>query len=152
MTNQEIKIKLFSKCKDYISSHRERINMALSGIKNSLNDEGKSTVGDKHHTNRAMLQLERENLSHQIVEVEKQEAILNKISLEHLNEIAHLGSLVVTDHANYFMSVSAGAIKIEGKTYYCVSLESPIGKLMLGRKLGEVAVFNDKKINILEIH
>lgn len=151
MTNQEIKTQLFSRCEEYISSHRERISAALSSIKSSLLDEEKSTVGDKHHTNRAMLQLDRENLSQQLAEVAKQEAILNKISLEHINEIAHLGSLVITDNANYFMSVSAGAVEIEGKTYYCVSLESPIGRLMLGKHEGEVAVFNDKKIKILEI-
>ncbi len=148
MTNQEIKTKLLSRCEEYITSHRERINSALSSIRSSLLDEEKSTVGDKHHTNRAMLQLDRENLSQQMIEVEKQEAIMNKISLEHINEIAHLGSLVITDHANYFMSVSAGAVELEDKTYYCVSLESPIGKLMLGKREGEVAVFNDKKIKI----
>ena len=151
MTNQEIKWKLLTRCEAYIASHRERITSALSSIKSSLHDEEKSTVGDKHHTNRAMLQLDRENLSHQLAEVGKQEAILNKISLEHINEIAHLGSLVITDHANYFLCVSAGAVEIEGKTYYCVSLESPIGKLMLGKKEGEVAIFNDKKIKILEV-
>jgi transcription elongation GreA/GreB family factor len=151
MTNQEIKLKLFSRCEEYIASHRDRISSALGSIKSSLLDEEKSTVGDKHHTNRAMLQLDRENLSQQLIAVEKQEAILNKISLEHINEIAHLGSLVITDHANYFMSVSAGAMEIDDKMYYCVSLESPIGKLMLGKKQGEVAVFNDRKIKILEI-
>lgn len=151
MTNQEIKSVLLSRCERYISEHRERINTALGNIKDSLFDEEKSTVGDKHHTNRAMLQLERENLSQQLVEVEKQEAILNKISIEHINEIAHLGSLVITNKASYFMSVSAGAVEIEGNTYYCVSLESPIGKLLLGKKEGETTQFNDAKIEIREV-
>jgi transcription elongation GreA/GreB family factor len=151
MTNQEIKSVLLRRCEQYISEHRERINTALGNIKDSLFDEEKSTVGDKHHTNRAMLQLERENLSQQLVEVEKQEAILNKISIEHINEIAHLGSLVITNKASYFMSVSAGAVEIEGNTYYCVSLESPIGKLLLGKKEGETTQFNDAKIEIREV-
>jgi transcription elongation GreA/GreB family factor len=152
MTNQEIKSKLLSRCEEYIASHRARINAVLGNIKSSLSDEEKSTVGDKHHTNRAMLQLERENLSQQLIEVEKQEAILNKISLNNINDIAHLGSLVITDHANYFMSVSAGAVDIGNRTFYCISLESPIGKLLLGKREGDVATFNDKKIKILEIN
>ena len=148
MTNQKIKSILLSRCERYISEHRTRINAAIGNIKDSLYDEEKSTVGDKHHTNRAMLQLERENLSKQLAEVEKQEKILNKISIEHINEIAHLGSLVITDRATYFMSVSAGAVEIDGTAYYCISLESPIGKLLLGKKEGDTAQFNDTTIKI----
>ena len=151
MTNQEIKEILFQKCEEYISGHRERINTALDAVKDSLFDEEKSTVGDKHHTNRAMLQLEREKFSQQLAEVDLEEAVLNKISLEHINEIAHLGSLVITNSGNYFMSVSAGAVPIEDKTYYCISLKSPIGKLLLGKKQGESANFNNKTIQIVEV-
>ncbi len=151
MTNQEIKTILFHKCEEYIDGHRHRINKALDAVKDSLFDEEKSTVGDKHHTNRAMLQLEREKFSKQLAEVERQEAVLNKINLEHINDIAHLGSLVITDKATYFMSVSAGAVPISDTNYYCVSLESPIGKLLLGKKTGESATFNGMKINVLEI-
>ena len=151
MTNQEIKTVLLTQSKAYIGEHRQRINKVLNNIKDSLFDEEKSTVGDKHHTNRAMLQLERENLSQQLIEVERQEAILNKISIEHTTEIAHLGSLVITTGATYFMSVSAGVVEIEKITYYCVSLESPIGKLLLGKKKGDSIIFNDKEITIVEI-
>jgi transcription elongation GreA/GreB family factor len=151
MTNPEIKSILFQKCEEYIDGHRERINTALDAVKDSLFDEEKSTVGDKHHTNRAMLQIEREKFSQQLVEVEKEETVLNKISLEHINEIVHLGSLVITNSGNYFMSVSAGAVSIEGKTYYCISLKSPIGKLLLGKKQGESVTFNNRTIELIEV-
>ncbi|MCW5519887.1 GreA/GreB family elongation factor [Aureitalea sp. L0-47] len=151
MTNQEIKKILFQNCEEYISGHRDRINNALDAVKESLFDEEKSTVGDKHHTNRAMLQIEREKFSHQLVEVDKEEAVLNKISLEHINDIVHLGSLVITNNGNYFMSVSAGVVSIGDKTFYCISLKSPIGKLLLGKKQGESVTFNKRTIELLEV-
>lgn len=151
MTNQEIKKVLYKKCEEYIAGHRERINTALDAVKESLFDEEKSTVGDKHHTNRAMLQIEREKFSRQLAEVDLEEAVLNKISLEHINEIVHLGSLVITSTGKYFMSVSAGAVPIEDETYYCISLKSPIGKLLLGKKQGESVTFNNKAIKIIEV-
>ena len=65
--------------------------------------------------------------------------------------LLHLGSLVITDRATYFMGVSAGAVEINGSTYYCISLESPIGKLLLGKKEGDTAQFNDTTIKIKEV-
>jgi len=152
MTNQELKSVLLTRCYDYIGERKERILTAIANIKDSLFDEGKSTSGDKHHTNRAMLQIERENSGNQLIEVEKLEEILSKIDIEHVTDVAHLGSLVVTKEASYFISISVGAVTVEGNNYLCISPKSPIGLLLLGQEKGATISFNDKVIVIEQIH
>lgn len=152
MNHQELKSVLLANCYDYIAERKERILTAIANIKDSLFDEGKSTAGDKHHTNRAMLQIERENSGNQLIEVEKLENILSKIDIEHVTEIIHLGSLVVTKEASYFISISVGAVTVEDKSYYCISPKSPIGLLLLGKKKGATFSFNDKTVIIEEIN
>jgi transcription elongation GreA/GreB family factor len=62
-----------------------------------------------------------------------------------------LGNLVKTTKANYFLAISAGEFKIEGLSVYCISSETPIGKLLFGKTVGEVVTFNDNEIKITEI-
>lgn len=151
MKPAKLKNELLSRCFDYIAHRKERIQHVLNDIKESLNDEEKSTVGDKHHVTRAMLQIEQENSGRQLVEVEKLEAVLGKIDLDLATENVHLGSLVQTSQATYFISISAGEMKIDNNTIYCVSTESPIGALLLGKHPGETIEFNEKSILIKEV-
>lgn len=98
----------------------------------------KSTVGDKHETSRAMAQLEMEKLGHQIMDYQKQsQAILqlkNKISSP---EKIGPGSLIQLSNGWYFLGVGIGNILFEEKSIFCVSIQSPIGKQLFGKKVGD---------------
>ena len=56
-----------------------------------------------------------------------------------------------TDFSNYFLSISTGKIIVEDKIYFAISLSSPIGKLLLGKKINEEFVFNGKTFKIKKI-
>ena len=77
--------------------------------------------------------------------------ILAKINISQKSEVAHLGSIVETDFANYFLSISKGKIIIEDKIYFAISVSSPIGKLLLGKKNNDKFVFNGKTFQIKKI-
>ena len=64
---------------------------------------------------------------------------------------AHLGSLVCTSHGNYYLSISAGAIEIDGKQYFAVTPKSPVGGLLLGKEAGDVFTFNDEEYKITSV-
>ncbi|MBT3741210.1 MAG: 3-oxoacyl-ACP synthase, partial [Polaribacter sp.] len=64
---------------------------------------------------------------------------------------AHLGSLIFTEKANYFLSISAGQIIVDRQKYFAVSVSSPIGKLLLGKSENELISFNGLNQNILKI-
>ena len=71
--------------------------------------------------------------------------VLAKINLD-ASTSAKLGSLIITDKANYFLAISAGEIKIENTTYYAISPSSPIGKLLLGKQTGDTVNFTKEML------
>ena len=116
-----------------------------------LTSETKSSAGDKHETGRAMIQLEREKLGNQIREIELNYQRLNTIKDVKTSTIISLGSLIFTDKANYYVAIAADSCEVNSKVFYCISSQSPIGKLLIGKKINESIMFNNIKSTILEI-
>ena len=58
----------------------------ISDIEQALRDESKGTSGDKHHTERAMLQIEREATGKQLREIEKVMLQLDKVTISDVSE------------------------------------------------------------------
>ncbi|RFN59226.1 3-oxoacyl-ACP synthase [Marixanthomonas ophiurae] len=151
MTTKELKTTLLNQCKDVVETRYGKIKQTISGIEESLFEESKSSAGDKHETGRAMLQIDRENAGKQLQEIEKLQQLVRKIDVKSKSDYARLGSLVYTNQATYFLSISIGT-SIVGKTnYMCVALNSPIGQLLLGKQKGDAFVFNEKEIKIKRV-
>ncbi len=146
-----IKKELQEFCQEYVSQRTKRIKDSISNIQESLASETKSSAGDKHETGRAMLQLEREKLGQQLLEVERMAIILSRISISMRTNAVLLGSLVKTSKRDYFLAISAGAYEGASNPIYCISRAAPIGKLLLGKSIGDVVDFDGEKIRISEI-
>ena len=151
MTPIEVKEALMLMCVRYIKDRKEKVLQAIASIEESLFEEGKSTAGDKHHTGRAMLQIERENTGIQLLEIENTESVLRKVSIYSKSDVIRLGSLVSTKNANYCLSISAGMVSVNAKNYICISIGSPIGQLLLGKKKGDSYTFSGKHFLIEEV-
>ena len=146
-----IKLELYKLCEDYVNQRLQTVEEIISSNKKALQSETKSSAGDKHETGRAMLQLEMEKAGQQLVGIFQMKEILAKIDVSRTSEIAHLGSIIETNSVNYFLSISAGQVRAKSKTYFAISVSSPIGKLLLGKKAGDEIVFNKKKDKVLKI-
>lgn len=147
----KIKLALYNQCQHYIDQRIQRIQNTISDILESLNSETKSTAGDKHETGRAMLQLEREKAGTQLAEAQKLQETLAKTDITTTSKVIRLGSMVETSMANYFLSISAGKIVVEDTTYFAIATNTPIGKLLLGKKSGDSYSFNGNKMIIKKI-
>ena len=147
----KIKQHLYDFCQAFVEERILRIEKNIKGIQESLTSETKSSAGDKHEAGRAMLQLDREKLGQQLAEAEKIRHTLFKVPLETNSEIVRLGSLVKTTKTNYYLSISAGEYKGKEQSVFCISAATPIGKLLLGKSVGNVVIFNTDEIEILEI-
>ena len=143
-----IKKKLYAKCLLYVEKREQTVNTTINAAKKALNSETKSSAGDKHETGRAMLQLEMEKAGQQLHSITKMKEILAKVNTNNISDIAHLGSIVTTNKANYYLSISKGEIKINNINYYAISVSSPIGKLLLGKQTADTFIFNGQKITI----
>lgn len=147
-----LKSKLYQLCVEFVEGRISSIKHAISDAQASANNETKSTAGDKHDTSRAMMQLEVEQKSKQLAETLKLKETLSKFSAEKESMEVDLGSLVQTSSAAYYISISAGKLDLEGKTYFAISGASPIGQQLLGKKAGDSFQFNGRTFEILEVN
>ncbi|QIJ88954.1 MULTISPECIES: 3-oxoacyl-ACP synthase [Mesoflavibacter] len=151
MKNQSIKTQLLQLCNQSLETRLQSVLAVIEDIKQSLQSETKSSAGDKHETGRAMLQLEREKAGHQLAEIEKTKQILSKINTESTSKNIGLGSVVYTTTSNYFISISAGELKVDGEMFYAISASTPIGQLLLGKSIGDEVVFRNMSFKITKI-
>jgi len=148
---QLLKQKLLNKCTAFISEREAILQKAMSDIRESLLHETKSTAGDKHETGRAMLQLEREKIGNQLQITQKLKNNLRKIDLNNQGEHIKLGSIVFTSQYHYFIAISAGKITENEYTFFAIAPDTPIGKLLLGKTIGDRIYFNKTEITITDV-
>lgn len=147
----KLKQELFNQCEAFVNKRLQTVEDIISSNQKGLQSETKSSAGDKHETGRAMLQLEMEKAGQQLKGILQMQETLAKIDLAKKSNIAHLGSLVTTNQASYFLSISAGQLVVDSEPYFAVSVSSPIGKLLLGKKENELIRFNGKDISIITV-
>jgi len=145
----EIKKKLYKACLFFVEEKHHTVTSIIESNKKALFTETKSSAGDKHETGRAMLQLEMEKASQQLAVIIEMREVLAKIEIQKPSNISCLGSLIITDKAAYFSAISAGKITIENTDYYAVSTNSPIGKQLLGKSIGDSIPFNEAEISAI---
>lgn len=148
---RELKKQLWEMCNNEVTKRISSIQQAMQNAQAAANDETKSSAGDKYETGRAMMHLEKEKLSTQLSEALKMKKALDQINPDRAEAEVKLGSVVITPVAQYFLSVSVGQIKWEGKTWFAISPASPIGQQMLGKKAGETFSFGGRNFKINEV-
>lgn len=146
----EIKKKLYKACLLFVNEKYKTVTTSIESNKKALFSETKSSAGDKHETGRAMLQLEMEKAGQQLVVVSEMKKVLERIQFENQSNNVKLGSIIITNKASYYLAISTGKITIENTDFYAVSTNSPIGRELLGKKVGDSISFNEAKI--LEIY
>lgn len=126
------------------------LHAELKGLQEDLSGDSKSSAGDKHETGRAMLHLEQERLGRQLKDLQQQRNSLLGIDLTKRN-VAGLGSLIITDSNRYFLSLPLGMVEVENEKILCLSLASPLGLQLNGKKVADQLQFNGSIQIIKEI-
>lgn len=127
------------------------LEQIIKEAQDAANNETKSSAGDKHETGRAMAQLETEKLTNQLSEALKLTELLYKINPKEKHQLIGLGSLVLTNNGNFYISASLGKTELDNETYFAISSISPIGKLLISKKKKESFSFNGKNYMIKEV-
>jgi len=130
----DVKTALVKACQNFVDQRLQTIEEIISSHQKALQSETKSSAGDKHETGRAMLQLEMEKASQQLVSVTQMQQTLSKIQIVKATNVVRLGSVIKTTGVTYFLAISAGKLSVFQKDYYAISVSSPIGKLVLGQQ------------------
>jgi hypothetical protein len=151
MLDLEIKEALFRQCEAFANKRLQTVEAVISSNQLALQSETKSSAGDKHETGRAMLQLEMEKAGQQLAGIMHMKEILAKVDLLRTSKNVRLGSIIFTEKVNYFLSISAGQLFVSDKTYFAVSVSSPIGKLLLGKQENDAISFNGMLYKVQKI-
>ena len=113
----------------------------------SQNNETKSSMGDKYETSREMMQQEITRIQNQLNEFLVQHEQFQKIGSKPSETIIN-GSYVSTSIGNFVIACSLGEITFENQKIFVLSKQTPLGQLLLGKKIGDVIEMNGKSIKI----
>lgn len=144
----EIKKQLFVLCENYAGEKIKAAQEAIDNAQKSANKETKSSSGDKYETGRSMMQLEIEKYSAQLKDGLLLKKALSGIDVNKKYDTVQTGSLVETNNGNFFLSISAGKLKIDEIEYMAISFSSPIGQVLFGKKDKDKFDFRGKKFLI----
>jgi len=145
------KADLLETCKGVMRRRIELLSFSMDEIREAMDSETKSTVGDKHETARARLQREHEGLAWQRDEAKGQYRELERIDLKRkYNEIA-TGCVIETDKAIFFITIPVGKVEQDSLPVYVISAQSPIGKAMYGLKKNQSFQFKNAEYRILDL-
>lgn len=99
----------------------------------------------------------REEMQEEIYHMDKQLSALRQMQqklgkvINSKTEVVQLGSLVITNKARFYISVSLGEFFFKGDRFYAISEESPMAQIMKGKKVGDDFVLNGIYQKIEEI-
>ena len=145
-----MKLELLNHCVSIAESKVDSLESELSSMRNDVQNESKSTAGDKHETGRAMIHLEQEKLHQQLAEAKLVLAELQQIKSEKSDKIK-LGSLVKTNRGSFFFAASLGKVNFENDTVFVVSTKAPIAKQFTGKQVSEKVQMNGTVYDILSV-
>lgn len=91
----------------------------------------------------------REEMQEEIYQMQKQLASLRDLQrnlaklIDKTSDKIQIGSIVFTNKARFFISVSLGEFFFEGDRFYAISEESPMAKIMFGKQAGDSFTLNN---------
>ncbi|MDX5443132.1 MAG: hypothetical protein LPJ89_05040, partial [Hymenobacteraceae bacterium] len=131
--NFELKKKIYHACLQLQQDHVHQAKSAMEEVQESAN-EHIGSMEDKFESFRENCQIQRDMYAKQLDEALTALATLKRIDLTKEYKEAMLGALVETEQHKYFISVSLGEVKVDGKSYFAISTLSPLFKAMAEKK------------------
>ena len=140
---------LLQACYSYVNKRIDSYKNEIETIKDAIENNKSSDEEDDSGSGKLMHDLEK-NMQY-LSDAARMKDVLNQINPKNSMSIVGLGSLVKTSTNCFFISVSAGEIKLENKSVYAISMGSPIGLALAGKSQGEQLEFIGNKMKIDEI-
>ncbi|MBC7485735.1 MAG: 3-oxoacyl-ACP synthase [Cytophagaceae bacterium] len=151
MASHNVKQTLYDLCSSFVDERIQMYQKAMKDAQEAANNEEKSSAGDKYETTRAMMQIEKDKNAKQLEETIKLKKALSQINPNSTSDVIGLGSLVLTDKGNFYISISVGKINADNAGYIAIAPTSPLGAAFVNRKVSETATFNGMVYKIVKV-
>lgn len=143
-----IKIELHELCIQYALQKVGTAKNALQDLQESMEEETKNSTGDKYETGRSMIQIEIERITGQLIEAQKLKQAIEYINPKFVSNTVSVGTLVKTTVGVYYLAIAIGKVTVSGMDFFAISPTSPIGALMIDKKVDDTIQFNGRSITI----
>ncbi|KIO74862.1 3-oxoacyl-ACP synthase [Pedobacter lusitanus] len=143
-----LKAKLYQACMNFILQRINTAETALQQAQEASNDDTKSSAGDKFETTREMMQQDIARNKSLLLDANQNLSLLSALEEVIHSDVVKNGSLVYTSNGIFYISISAGQLKIDNQPVFAISAVSPIGQLLMGKKEGESFSFNQNQYTI----
>ena len=127
------------------------LKKSIADLQQAASEDTKSSAGDKFETSREMMKLEIEKNNVQLRQLNSMKQLLAKCKPDQPSEEIRLGALVKSNEGLYYFAAPLGKVEAAGESCFVLSLASPIGKALLGKKAGESIAFMKREIEVLEV-
>lgn len=122
------KEEILKQIQDKLKSSIDQLKSDILDLKESLDNDTKSSAGDKFETSRAMTQQEMDSLEKQLIQQVRLWEISDQINKQDPGKEIGMGTIVTTSDMVFFLGIPLGKIEVNGKAVFCISFLSPIGK------------------------
>lgn len=149
MTN--LKEQLYKMCIEHVQKRIGEARQAIDDAQDSSDEETKSSAGDKYETSREMMQQVADRAQVQVNEANKLMVALSTIAFNTSHSTVDTGSVVYTNHGQFYIAISAGVLNVGQQAFYAVSPGSPIGIQLNGKKAGDEFDLNGRAYKIEKV-
>ncbi len=150
MEKLALKREITELCMEIKRESENNLILAIKEAEQSANEYGQPK--DRYDSYRAQLSDKREMLNQQLLKVQEEIGLLDRIDQSRECETAGFGAIVFTPFQKVFISIGIGKIKMpDGGDLYAISAVVPFAIAIRGHKKGDTVEFNGRKMEILEL-
>jgi hypothetical protein len=133
----------------------QRINAAKQVIdeaQQAVNQEEKSSSGDKYETGRAMGHLQKDMFARQMAEQLKELAALHAINTDRVYAGVTTGAYIKCQGIGFFIAVGLGKQIIDRQIIFFLSPHAPLAGSLQQKKAGDQFLFNSVLTTIADVY
>lgn len=148
MIDSQLKQAVLQALQETLSQSIAQKKRLIHDAQTASSEDTKSSAGDKFETSREMMAQEIRKLDAQLDITNSQQVLLLKLTSVNRQDQVVSGSLIQTNQGWYFLGIPVGKIVVHDIPIFCLSLASPLGQVLLGKKASESFSFREKEFVI----
>lgn len=145
------RLALIRQCEEGLESRQAEYRRELRNLDEAASGETKSSAGDKYETAREMIAQSRNLIARNLAEAESGLDALARMAAAPLRPLIGFGSLVETGEGWHLIGASLGEVGFSGIKVRMISLASPLGAALRGRKAGDRIPWRNATLEVLRV-
>jgi len=141
---------------DHVEANFKQLKSSIQEEIKTLNleiaSETKSSAGDKFETSRELMNQSLNQLQSNLNSILEKINAIEQIKKVSLSDRIGFGSLVFTETKTFLFGIAHGSFNFQDNTIYLLSLNSPLAKAFVGKRVNDIIGFHSAKYLIKKIN